>query len=222
VAATALGGDKVLAAAAGGAKGDQRATAAADPGAQAADRDAALLAGTRLHLLLEHLPGLPPQDWPARAADLLAGAEGGLPTAPELTALLDELAEIAAAESLAPLLSPPPGATVLREAPLSAPLPGGLVLSGTIDRLVITSDRITIVDYKSNAAVPDTPEATPEGYLRQMAAYRHAARAIWPGRAVECVILWTRARQAMTLPDPLLDLAWAAALRGLEPAAAGP
>lgn len=222
VAATALGGDKVLTAAAGGAQAGRRATAAADPGAQPGDREAALLAGTRLHLLLEHLPGLPPQDWPARAADLLAGAEGGLPTAPELTALLDELAEIAAAESLGPLLSPPPGATVLREAPLSAPLPGGRVLSGTIDRLVITSDRITIVDYKSNAAVPGTPEATPGGYLRQMAAYRHAARAIWPGRPVECVILWTRARQAMALPEPLLDLAWAAALRGLEPAAAGP
>ena len=209
IAATALGGDKVLAAA-------DHATQA--PG----DRDAALLAGTRLHLLLEHLPDLPPQDWPARAADLLAGAEGGLPTAAEIAALLDELAEITQAESLAPLLSPPPGATVLREAPLSAPLPGGRLLSGTIDRLVITSDRITIVDYKSNAAVPDTPEATPEGYLRQMAAYRHAARAIWPGRAVECVILWTRARRAMTLPDATLDLAWAAAIRGLEPAAAGP
>lgn len=215
VAATALGGDKVLAPAAGGA--------GADHGLQApGDRDAALLAGTRLHLLLEHLPHLPPQDWPARAADLLAGAEGGLPTAPELAALLDELAEITTAESLAPLLSPPPDATVLREVPLSAPLPGGRVLSGTIDRLVITNDRITVIDYKSNASVPETPEATPEGYLRQMAAYRHATRAIWPGRAVDCVILWTRARQAMTLPDPMLDLAWTAAMRGLEPAAAGP
>ena len=91
-----------------------------------------------------------------------------------------------------------------------------------LDRLVVTPDRVTDIDYKSNAAVPDQPEEVPEGYLRQMAAYRHALRGIYPGRAVDCAILWTRARSAMTLPDPLLDAAWEAAMRALDPAGAGP
>ena len=125
------------------------------------------------------------------------------------------------AEELASLLSPE-GATVLREVALSAPLPNGRRLSGTIDRLVVTPDRVTAIDYKSNAAVPHQPEEVPEGYLRQMAAYRHALRGIYPGRAIDCAILWTRARSAMTLPDPLLDAAWEAAMRALDPAGAGP
>ena len=55
-----------------------------------------------------------------------------------------------------------------------------------------------------------------------MAAYRHALRGIYPGRAVDCAILWTRARSAMMLPDALLDAAWEAAMRALDPAGAGP
>ena len=207
VAATALGGDKVL-------PSDLSA-------AGAGDREAALLAGTRLHLLLEHLPGVPPEDRAARARDLLAGSEGGLPTEAELSALLEDLSALLEAEDLAPLLSPE-GATVLREVALSAPLPNGRRLSGTIDRLVVTPERVTAIDYKSNAAVPARAEDVPEGYLRQMAAYRHALRGIYPGRAVDCAILWTRARSAMMLPDALLDAAWEAAMRALDPAGTGP
>jgi len=111
---------------------------------------------------------------------------------------------------------------VLREVALTAPLSNGRRLSGSIDRLIVTDGLVTALDYKSNAAVPETVDAVPEGYLRQMAAYRHALRAIYPGRAIECAILWTRARSAMTLPDPLLDAAWEAAMRGLDPAGAHP
>ena len=138
-----------------------------------------------------------------------------------MAALLDEAAAVIGAEALAPAFTPE-GATVLREVPLAVDLPGIGPLSGTIDRLIVTDNRVTAVDYKSNAAVPEAPEAVPDGYLRQMAAYRHALRAIYPGRAVDCTILWTRARAAMPLPDPLLDAAWEAAMRGLEPAGARP
>ena len=62
--------------------------------------------------------------------------------------------------------------------------------------------------------MPDRSEATPEGILRQMAAYRAAIAAIYPGRAVAVGVLWTSARSLMWLPDPLLDRAMA----GLDPA----
>ena len=68
--------------------------------------------------------------------------------------------------------------------------------------------------------MPADAAATPEGYLRQMAAYRHALRAIWPDRRVETAILWTRTRALMPLPDALLDAAWARALAELAPDAA--
>ena len=204
VAATALGGDKLV------------------PGDPAGlDREAALLAGTRLHRLLEHLPDAPRPDWPALADTLLAGAECGLPTAAERAALLLELTAIVDAEALAGLFAAPDGATVLREVALTAPLPNGRVLSGTIDRLVVTEAEIQAIDYKSNAAVPTTPEAVPPGYLRQMAAYRHALRLIWPGRRISTAFLWTQARSLMPLPDTALDHAFAEAMAGLEPPPAG-
>ncbi|MFD2813853.1 ATP-binding domain-containing protein [Paracoccus aerius] len=90
-AATALGGAKVI----GGGDGD-------------GDPDAAMLRGTRLHLLLERLPHVPPADWPARARALLAGAEGGLPDAAELADLLAEAAAVITAPELAEVMTPPP------------------------------------------------------------------------------------------------------------------
>ncbi|WP_134724892.1 double-strand break repair helicase AddA [Paracoccus luteus] len=207
VAATALGGAKAL----------------AHPGAGDGDgdRQAAMLAGTRLHLLLEHLPGQDRARWPQLARAALAGAEGGLPDDAELAALLAEAGAVIDAEPLAGAWDPP-GATVLREAALTAPLPGGRRLSGSIDRLIVTADRVTAIDYKSNEVVPDTPDAVPAGILRQMAAYRHAVRAIWPGRATEMQVLWTRSRALMTLPDALLDAAWADALAALGGGAGAP
>ena len=198
VAATGLGGAKVIAGGAG-------------------DAGAAMLFGTRLHLLLEHLPGRDPADWPALARDVLSNAEGGLPASDDLALLLAETLAVAQAPELSQVFTLPEGAELFRELALAAPLPGiGMVL-GSIDRLVITGDSLLAVDYKSNREVPAGPQAVPLGILRQMAAYRAALRAIWPGHRVETAVLWTATRSLMPLPDAVLD----AALAGLDPGAAG-
>lgn len=195
VAATGLGGAKIIL----GADGEGLAA------------EAAMLRGTRLHLLLEHLPGLDPAEWRARSADLLAGAEGGLPEPEETADLLAEVEALVAAPDLASVFLPGPGDEVLREVALTATLPGIGPLTGAVDRLIVGPDRILAIDYKSNALVPDRPEAVPDGILRQMAAYRAALGAIWPGRRIEAAVLWTRSRALMPLPDALLDAALAAA-----------
>lgn len=196
IAATALGGEKAL------AGGDL-------------DRGEAMLRGTRLHLLLEHLtPEMPEPEAQSRARAALAGAEGGLPDAAELAALMAE----ARAILTAPELTPSPGETVLREVALTAPLDGLGRVHGTVDRLVIAPDRIRAVDYKSNAVVPTRPQDVPEGILRQMAAYRAALRALYPDRTVETAVLWTETRALMPLPDAALDAAWARLLaEGVAP-----
>lgn len=205
VAATGLGGAKITAgAAAGDGLGD-------------GDGEAAMLFGTRLHLLLEHLPGGARADWPAIARDVLADAEGGLPAPDSMAALLDEAAAVLTAPALAEVFDLPPDAQVLAEVALSVPWMGGVPLTGQIDRLVIAGGRILAVDYKSNRDVPDRPEAVPLGILRQMAAYRHALRQLWPGQQVQTAVLWTAARSLMPLPDTLLDRVMA----GLDPAGSG-
>ena len=200
VAATSLGGAKVV----GGPVAD-------------ADPEAAMLRGTRLHLLLEHLPGVPRDQWPDLARAALSGGEGGLPDAVELADLLAEASEVIDAPDLSQVMDPPAGAVVLREVELTAPLPGLGTLHGTIDRLIVTDAEVLAVDYKSNSVVPTAPDDTPEGILRQMAAYRAALRQIYPDRPLRCAVLWTAIRTLMDLPDPLLDRA----LPALDPNASG-
>ena len=60
--------------------------------------------------------------------------------------------------------------------------------------------------------MPPTADRVPEGILRQMAAYREALAAIWPGRRIETAILWTRTARLTPLPDALLAAALARAV----------
>ena len=86
-------------------------------------------------------------------------------------------------------------------------LPQGLYLNAQIDRLCVTDTLVTIVDYKSNRPPPTKPEDVSDLYLGQMAAYRELAREIYPGRRVNCALLWTDGPDLMELPDTLLDAA---------------
>lgn len=188
VAATLLGGAKVVGAP-----------------VENADPAAGMLRGTRLHLLMEHLPGTPPDQWPELARTAFAGAEGGLVDEVELEALLAEAGEVINAPELADIMTPSPDATILREVSLTAKLDRIGVLHGTIDRLIVDKHRVLAIDYKSNAQVPATPKETPLGISRQMAAYRAALREIYPNHRIETGILWTATRSLMELPDEFLD-----------------
>lgn len=149
------------------------------------DDGAARARGTALHLLLEHLAGLPAADWPARAAALI-------PDAALRADVLPEAAAVLSAPHLAPLFGP----DSLAEVPLVADL-GGRRLYGVIDRLIVAADLVTAVDFKSNRIVPDRAEDVPEGLLRQLGAYAHALRQIYPGREIRTLILWTRTATLM-------------------------
>ncbi len=189
------------------------------------DEAASLRRGLCLHLLLEHLPTVPRPDRAAAARDILAAAEGtddghqtlptlGPDTGDDLPSLLAEAEAILDAPDLAFLFAQ----DALAEVDLTADL-GPRRLIGTIDRLILTPGRALAVDWKSNAVIPATPEATPEGLLRQMGAYRHALKQIFPDRRIDTALLWTRAPRLMLLPAPLTQaaLARACAELGLPP-----
>ena len=78
------------------------------------------------------------------------------------------------------------------------------VISDQIDRLVVQKDRIMIVDYKTNQFPPTDPMDVPETYLRQMSAYKVALEQIYPGRNIECLLLWTNGPNLMHLKTELL------------------
>jgi ATP-dependent helicase/nuclease subunit A len=95
-----------------------------------------------------------------------------------------------------------PGA--LAEAPIAAVTGDGVVVSGTVDRLLLGGDRIVVADFKTGRSVPATADAIPVPHLRQMAAYAEALRIIFPGRQVEAKLLYTSGPVLHELPPTLL------------------
>jgi ATP-dependent helicase/nuclease subunit A len=168
----------------GGAKALPGDFTADDDNREAMDR------GTRLHILLEQLPNHPAADWPALAAPLLADS-------PDAADLLAEAQTVLTNPVFADLFGP----DALAEAPITAELLGKPMV-GTIDRLLVTPDRVLAVDFKSNLLVPDSVAAVPDGLLRQMAAYYTALCQIYPDKQVDVALLWTRTAQLMPIhPD---------------------
>ena len=164
--------------------------------------DAAKRRGSLIHLLLEHLPGVEPTHRSNVASRILA-AENALA---DLSTLQPEVELVLDAPDLAFLFSE----NSLSEVPISAMFKNTPIY-GIIDRLIVTPNRILAVDFKSNAVVPDTPAQTPEGILRQMAAYRAGLGEIWPGRQIDTAIVWTRTATFMELPHDIVTDAGARA-----------
>ncbi len=163
-------------------------------------RDAAARFGDRLHLLLEHLPGIARAKRPTAAKSILALDD---PTADAaafqdcITAALELLDDPAIAFLF--------DHTSMREAGFTAASPtlNDRKLHGFIDNLLVRDDKVVVVDYKSNKNVPKRPEDVPEYILRQMGAYRDVMAEIFPGKDVETAILWTRNRTFMPVPAEL-------------------
>ncbi|MDP1669150.1 double-strand break repair helicase AddA [Phaeovulum sp.] len=173
-------------------------------GDEALGEEAAKQWGRRLHLLLQHLPDWPEAEWPELAAGLLAGGEDAAEPA-ETETVLAAAARVLRAPEMAAYLGP----EALAEVEFSAALPelGGRRVHGVIDRLAVSAGELRLLDFKSNAVVPATPEDVPEGILRQMGAYAAALAQIYPGRSVNSAILWTETAAIMPLPVALLAAA---------------
>ena len=179
-----LGGAKIVA----GDRPGSAPSAADDDGSGSGDVDA-VVRGSRLHLLLEHLPHRPAAEWPALAEALLPGA-------PDAADLLTEARGVLSDPSLRWLFGP----GTMAEVGIVATLRGRRIL-GSIDRLVVTQGGVLAVDFKSNAHLPRDASEVPEGILRQMGAYAAALAPLYPGQRVETAILWTRGPLLMPL-DP--------------------
>ncbi|WP_129792493.1 double-strand break repair helicase AddA [Sphingosinicella sp. CPCC 101087] len=162
-------------------------------------RDAARR-GRLLHALFERLPVTEPARR-RELADRWLEHSAGVAEPDLRRALVEDACLIVEDPRFAALFGP--GA--LAEAPLAAVIASGIVVSGTVDRLLVDDDRIMVADFKTGRSVPDGPEQIPAAHLRQMSAYREALRVIFPGRRVEAALLYTAGPALHLLPDALLD-----------------
>ena len=78
-------------------------------------------------------------------------------------------------------------------------------VSGQIDRLAVTDDAVLIADFKTNRPPPADVEQTPRLYRTQMALYRAGLQKIYPGKRIDCALVWTDGARLMALPARLLD-----------------
>ncbi len=155
--------------------------------------------GRLIHALLQSLPNLPATARGDAAARFLARPGHGLDAAArqailaEVMALLDhpDFAEAFGPGSLA-------------EAPVAGRI-GGQLLVGQVDRLCVSDSRVLVIDFKTNRPPPGAAVDVSPAYLRQMAAYRALLRMAFPGRTVQCALLWTYSARLMPLEDGLLD-----------------
>jgi ATP-dependent helicase/nuclease subunit A len=165
----------------------------------AGDDGARFRRGLIIHRLLQTLPDLEPAARDAAARRYLA--QGGLG--------LDDAARASLAQEALRLLDAPGfarlfGAGSRAEVPLIGRL-NDVVIAGQVDRLIIDSSGILIADYKTNRPPPKRVEDVSPLYLRQMACYRALLRQIYPGRAVECALVWTDGPDFMMIPNGLMD-----------------
>ncbi len=155
------------------------------------------LRGALVHGLLQHLPALDPALWDAAAPDHLA--RHGIEPA-EVASLAAQVLAVLRHPDLAPLFQP----EARSEQPLTG-LVGGVVVTGTVDRMAVLPDQILLADYKTGRDAPADAAGTPVLYLRQLAAYRAVLQAIYPDRPVRCALVWTQDATVVSLPSGLLD-----------------
>ena len=156
--------------------------------------------GRLLHALFERLPAVAATERAAAGERWLRHA-GGVDDADARARIVGDVLAVIDDPRFADLF----GIDALAEAPIAATLADGLVVSGTVDRLVIAADRIRIVDFKTGRRAPTGLDEIPSYHLRQIAAYVAALRVIFPERRVEGGLLYTASPVLFMLPGDLLD-----------------
>ena len=166
------------------------------------DSETARKRGIALHALLQHLPRLPREEWNTIALRALA----------TIAADISDQHEGLARKAISIIQTHPivfgPGSRA--EIPFLAPCyrkESRILLAGRIDRLVVTSADVLIVDFKSDAHAPPSPAEVPPSYLTQLALYAMVAHQLFPGRVVKAAILWTSLESLMELASEQLTKA---------------
>jgi ATP-dependent helicase/nuclease subunit A len=176
-------------------------------------RARALQRGTLVHRLLQSLPDIAggrrrdaAQRYLARNAGDWSDGEREALTAAVL-ALIEDV-------RFTSLFAPGSRAEVSIAGRVDRPGRPPALVSGQIDRLVVTPNEVLIVDYKTNQAPPGRAAEAPTAYVRQLALYRAVLAKIYPQLPVRAALLWTETPELMEISAPALDAQLATIIQG--------
>lgn len=168
-------------------------------------RERALKRGTLIHRLLQSLPDVAPERRENAARDYLQRNAQHWFTDTERDALARQVVTLIEAPAFASLFADGSRAEVSIAGRVARRGKPPALVSGQIDRLVVTPHEVLIVDYKTNHAPPRAAAEAPDAYVRQLALYRDVLQRLYPGRPVRCVLLWTETADLMEIPASALD-----------------
>jgi len=175
-----------------------------------AEESPALRRGRLVHRLLEILPDIADADRPdiANRAARMALPDIG---SSQRQALVASILALLRDDRFAALFSTRGRAEVSLSGIVAKSTGDRFLVSGQIDRLLITDDTITLVDYKTNRTPPRSIGEAPGQYIAQLALYRRLLADIYPNHVIEAALLWTSGPDLMPIPTSQLD----EALRGI-------
>ncbi|HEX6860251.1 MAG TPA: double-strand break repair helicase AddA [Caulobacteraceae bacterium] len=157
--------------------------------------------GDIVHRLLQLLPDIAPAERQAAAERLLA-KEPGL-SDEQRTEMIAAAFGVLDDPRFAEVFGPGSRAEATIAGTAKA-LPAGLAVSGRVDRLLVTPERVLVVDYKTNRPAPASIEEADEAYRIQMAVYAAVLREVFPDRAVEAALVWTDGPKLMAVPEKVM------------------
>lgn len=167
-------------------------------------RARALQRGTLVHRLLQSLPDVALERRLGAALGYLSRNADGW-SEDERAALARQVVALTVDLRFAPVFAPGSRAEVSIVGRLERPGQPKALVSGQIDRLVVTPNEVLIVDFKTNHTPPKTAAEAPKGYIRQLALYRAVLAKLYPQRIIHAALLWTETPEMMEISASALD-----------------
>ena len=150
--------------------------------------------GNITHKLLQILPDIPEKEWEDTAQKFLAQKAHDLSSTLQKN-ILKETLDVLHHPDFAPIF----GKNSMAEVPITGLLHEKTLVSGQIDRLLITTEEILIIDYKTNRPAPRDAKDIPLIYIHQMQCYAEILQEIYPNRRIKTALLWTENLSLMEL-----------------------
>ena len=83
-------------------------------------------------------------------------------------------------------------------------------VSGRIDRIGDDGECVSVADFKTNLTPPRDIAGVSFAHRAQLAIYAEVLRPLYPGRRIECLLVYTQTGTVIRLPEPVLQQALAA------------
>jgi ATP-dependent helicase/nuclease subunit A len=168
------------------------------PASQSPLSGKAVLRGKLIHTLLQYLPEIESYKWQDKANEFLNKYDDEI-NLDEKKEILDAAFSVLNNKDIGHIF----GSGSKAEVPIVGVV-GNFVISGQIDRLLVSKNEVLIIDYKTNRNTPESQHDVHINYIKQMGAYKAALQEIYPDKKIKCALVWTSSPKIMWLDDSVL------------------